>query len=823
MGAAKPAMAEPAAPARAPSAWQTRRDYSRVPVTLPVALSALTEAETAATLEPSKPGTPYQTGIGREIPDAYRGDLAKSVRWAPLPGGGQVASFSVRSPGAHAVRLALRAILPDGGVVRFFQPGTSDTRYRIFKPGDFVDTAGADHEAPASAASTSRLRWSPTISGDTVGIEVEIPDTASAADVVFHVERASHIWQSPAAAPPQSNFQRKITHDCEPIVPIVLACKTTPACPREAVARITFTEADGRSYLCSGTAINSGRSEFDNFDNPYFLTAEHCIGSQRAAESVESTWRYEYETCAGSTPPTNHVELQRGAELLLSDPDVDGALLKLRDALPVGACLAGWNASAGVARDTPVTSIHHPGGRPKAWAGGNVDGTGVVGSEDGPSVDMIGVTWSEGGTEGGSSGSGLFATNSDGDDELIGMLSGGDPEDCSVDYYGRFDRFFRNGASTHLRPSEPLATDDHGDGAQSATGVLPDSTIGGKIDDGADADVFRIDLSAPGTLTVYTTGALDTYGRLKRQDGTTIAEGDDHDGSTNLNFRIVAEMDAGTYFIKVTGFNGEQEGSYRLHVEFDAKTAWEVLVPLFPAASEYEDAKREGFVRVTNRSDRSGEVRIAAIDDAGESAKDETDSAARLTLAIGANETRNFNSRDFEEVNPEKGLAGAVRLTPGKGDWRLRFQSELDIEVAAYIRTSDGFLTSIHDMVLFENDSGAFYVPIFNPASNTNQKSQLRLINHEPDRAVTVTINGYDDAGMAGESSVEIQLVPGEARTLDATAIESGRGVTGRFGDGKGKWRLFIEANGNLTVMNLLESPTGNLTNLSSPGGKNFD
>lgn len=38
----------------------------------------------------------------------------------------------------------------------------------------------------------------------------------------------------------------------------------------------------------------------------------------------------------------------------------------------------------------------------------------------------------------------------------------------------------------------------------------------------------------------------------------------------------------------------------------------------------------------------------------------------------------------------------------------------------------------------------------------------------------------------------------------------------GRFGDGKGKWRLSIEADQDIQAMSLLQSATGHLTNLSA-------
>ena len=99
----------------------------------------------------------------------------------------------------------------------------------------------------------------------------------------------------------------------------------------------------------------------------------------------------------------------------------------------------------------------------------------------------------------------------------------------------------------------------------------------------------------------------------------------------------------------------------------------------------------QGFVRVINRSGQDGEVTIAAIDDTGFR-------APGIALAIGSGETAHFNSEDLEQGNAGKGLSGGTG-PPNVGDWRLELTSDLDIEVLAYIRTTDGFLTAMHDVV----------------------------------------------------------------------------------------------------------------------------
>ena len=135
-------------------------------------------------------------------------------------------------------------------------------------------------------------------------------------------------------------------------------------------------------------------------------------------------------------------------------------------------------------------------------------------------------------------------------------------------------------------------------------------------------------------------------------------------------------------------------------------------VPLFPAAS---DLLRQGFVRAINHPDQAGEVAAIAIDDAGWRSPEN-----RLT--IDANETLHFNSNDLEQGNCDNGLSGGTGA-PGKGDWRLELTSDLDIEVLAYIRTGDGFLTAIHDVV--EQGLIGSRVAIFNPGRSKNQVSLM--------------------------------------------------------------------------------------------------
>ncbi|MDE0421722.1 MAG: hypothetical protein OXK76_12670 [Gammaproteobacteria bacterium] len=239
-------------------------------------------------------------------------------------------------------------------------------------------------------------------------------------------------------------------------------------------------------------------------------------------------------------------------------------------------------------------------------------------------------------------------------------------------------------------------------------------------------------------------------------------------------------------------------------------------VPLFPTAgNEYG---RQGFVRVINHDDHAGEVHIEAVDDTGHAAPE-------ITLAVAAEETVHFNSDDLEDGGAgaeEKGLSGSTGAPMG-GDWRLKMTTSLDIEVLAYIRHTDGFLTSMTDIA----PAGAgrrYRVAVFNPGSNINQASRLRLINPGHGDA-HVEIVGVDDDGVSPGDTVEVTVGEGRSVTLSAADLEEGgTDFDGALGDGRGKWQLNIASSAPIMVMSLMESTrTNQLTNLSSAPMTEFE
>ena len=224
-------------------------------------------------------------------------------------------------------------------------------------------------------------------------------------------------------------------------------------------------------------------------------------------------------------------------------------------------------------------------------------------------------------------------------------------------------------------------------------------------------------------------------------------------------------------------------------------------VPYLPAASSEGHA---GLVRIESRSEFSGEVRVVAVDDAGRRVE-----AGALTL--GSRSAVEFEASALESGDASLGLAGTG---PGEGDWRLELSTELDIEARAYAR-SEGFVTALHDSILVSDE---VELSFFNPGSEMDRRSVLRLANAggEPAR---VTVLGVDDGGSSG-GSVTVELGAWEARSYTATELEGGSaaGLTGSLGDGEGRWRLTLSArSGSAYATNLLLDGSGVLS--SVPGG----
>lgn len=145
----------------------------------------------------------------------------------------------------------------------------------------------------------------------------------------------------------------------------------------------------------------------------------------------------------------------------------------------------------------------------------------------------------------------------------------GDPEDVDPDpnsaTFGVPDRAVVEQVLSYAaacRRADASEIDDHGDTMACATPLALGSSAAGEIGNahGDDADVFVLTLTELATIELATIGEADTFGVLSDRNGQRLAV--DDDGGGERNFRILATLAPGRYFLRVEGAGAE--GAYEL-------------------------------------------------------------------------------------------------------------------------------------------------------------------------------------------------------------------------------------------------------------------
>ena len=164
----------------------------------------------------------------------------------------------------------------------------------------------------------------------------------------------------------------------------------------------------------------------------------------------------------------------------------------------------------------------------------------------------------------------------------------------------------------HVRgqtPPDDPPPDLHADNPFFATFVPFGSSVEGRIDPSYDLDFFVFDLSdqpGPTDVWIYTTGDLDSFGRLYDGDLDLVAVGDDMflfptGRRTGFNLRVT--LQPGVYVVLVQSFRGLFTGDYTLHVEAVPAPADSVenATPLAfdsPAAGSIEQRGQSHYFRL---------------------------------------------------------------------------------------------------------------------------------------------------------------------------------------------------------------------------------
>lgn len=202
------------------------------------------------------------------------------------------------------------------------------------------------------------------------------------------------------------------------------------------------------SSFCTGALINNT----NNNGTPYFLTANHCF-SNPATWSFRFNWISPNPVCAQNLPSTNttgHLTIS-GATLRARRSQSDFCLVQINAPMPPSWDVKwmGWDRST--VAPSSVFGIHHPVGAIMKVCVDNGAPSSLNNNGNYWMVD----DWTQGVTEGGSSGSPLF--NNQG--RVIGQLWRGTAacnglnDNGGSDDYGRLDTSWNTGttAATRLR------------------------------------------------------------------------------------------------------------------------------------------------------------------------------------------------------------------------------------------------------------------------------------------------------------------------------------------------------------------------------------
>lgn len=416
-----------------PAVKRLKLDYAAFSIPLQIQLAPVTEQEQAAVAAARSKDRPPIVGFARDLPGYYQGDLFPHLSWQRLPDKGLVAAFSIRSPGASAIRAGMRTEgLPQNAEVRIF--GTNNAE--IFGPysGEYIRSQETPGDGRGSD-SENRVFWSPVIEGDTIAVEIYLPSPAKDG-FRLTVPKIQHLVDSIQHPSTKNLSDLGASGSCN----IDVRCRSTvPANLSSAVAKYLFTK-EGFTYLCTGTLLND---KDPNSWIPYFFTANHCLPDQSTANTIDSYWFFERAVCGGADP-NSVTHFTGGADLLATDSSSDFSLLRLRD-MQIGSLpeihFAGWTSANPTGLG--AIGIHHPGGDVKKLSEGTVNGISGPGQAASGVGDFLHVTWTAGTTEAGSSGSGAFAITGEqgGQHLLVGNLHSG-LASCSnrssPDWYARF-------------------------------------------------------------------------------------------------------------------------------------------------------------------------------------------------------------------------------------------------------------------------------------------------------------------------------------------------------------------------------------------------
>jgi len=486
------------------------------------------------------PGIPMRVGVVRQAPGAVISSDTHGS-WQTLEDGTDLWVMRLDIPGALEVRVHFSTLK--------LQPGA-----RLVIAGEGPDGPYQYHPEMRRVGSDF---WAAGTSGSVVYIEYQDP-TGRGSNPVIEIDEVLHVYRNPPLTAAETEGLRGLA-PCQEDV----NCHTVDQTARDSVGRMFFISGSFGA-VCSGGLIN------DNDPNTfvgYFLTANHCLSTQSAANTLQVRWFYETDVCNGFP---SFVGTTVGAALLATSPNSDFTFLRLADDPNIGQGLAAWTTNVPASNGATVHGIHHPGGSWKRYSRGiTTTAAPICGGL--PLTNYVYNDWTLGFTEGGSSGSPLFNANWEVIGQLFGACLFSEP---ACNNPGAYNAVYGRFSSTHSSIASFLNTITPDDIYEDNDTLME----GAPLDSGTHNlrlvdfdDYFEIDAGCqPNMITAiasHNTADMDLDLRLLDDTGAVL----DSALGISPTKSVSASVGPGKYFVRTTKASG-WGGDYTLEITVQVET-----------------------------------------------------------------------------------------------------------------------------------------------------------------------------------------------------------------------------------------------------------
>ena len=452
--------------------------------------------------------------------------------------------------------------------------------YRLPEGASLTLSSGNGKEAirPFTAADNKPHGelWTPIVSGDEALLELRVPQALrKQVTLALGSINAGFVdFDAPFAAAKSGS------------------CNVDVVCPagdawRNQIRSVGAYTIGGVDY-CSGALVNNARGD----GKPYFLTANHCLSTQSAANSTVVYWNYQNSFCRTPGSPASgqpgdgqRTQFNTGTLLRATRAASDFTLLEMANPLDPAHELYWSGVDASGTTPSSAIAIHHPGVEEKRISFEN-DPLTITGYGSG---NPTGTThwrvadWDLGTTEGGSSGSPLYSPEK----RIVGQLHGGSAAcgNNSPDWYGRVAVSWTAGGTAATQLKDWLDPDN--------TGAL---TI-----DGRDGTPFSLQVTPPVMGVCASDGPVDINIAIGQNDPLfttpvglsfsglpTGANGALSNatvtppGSSTLTISDLASATPGSYVVLIDALSGTDALNQSVPFELSAATP-PVASPLAPA------------------------------------------------------------------------------------------------------------------------------------------------------------------------------------------------------------------------------------------------